>query len=164
MWVNDVYRQTSKSAGLDGQLQLSYFRSRDQTSHDAAGYAANALTCRPASAPESFPGFPVAWSRGLHVKATRNNASPLIISPEAFPPFHSTPSPPTLFPYSNMAKRFSAADVASHKTASDLWIIVDEDVYDLTTFQDEHPGGKKSRLAHVMPCAPQANACKFSSA
>ncbi|EOA81690.1 hypothetical protein ACJQWK_10696 [Exserohilum turcicum] len=42
-----------------------------------------------------------------------------------------------------MAKRFSAADVASHKTASDLWIIVDEDVYDLTTFQDEHPGGKK---------------------
>jgi hypothetical protein len=43
-----------------------------------------------------------------------------------------------------MSKRFSAADVASHKTASDLWIIVDEDVYDLTNFQDEHPGGKKS--------------------
>ncbi|RMZ72276.1 acyl- dehydrogenase [Pyrenophora seminiperda CCB06] len=34
-------------------------------------------------------------------------------------------------------------DVASHKTASDLWIIVDEDVYDLTNFQEEHPGGKK---------------------
>jgi cytochrome b involved in lipid metabolism len=43
-----------------------------------------------------------------------------------------------------MSKRFSAADVASHKTASDLWIIVDEDVYDLTNFQEEHPGGKKS--------------------
>lgn len=43
-----------------------------------------------------------------------------------------------------MAKRFSTADVASHKTASDLWIIVDEDVYDLTSFQDDHPGGKKS--------------------
>lgn len=42
-----------------------------------------------------------------------------------------------------MAKRFSTADVASHKTASDLWIIVDEDVYDLTSFQDDHPGGKK---------------------
>lgn len=42
-----------------------------------------------------------------------------------------------------MAKRFSTADVASHKTASDLWIIVDEDVYDLTNFQEEHPGGKK---------------------
>ena len=46
-----------------------------------------------------------------------------------------------------MSKRFSAADVASHKTASDLWIIVDEDVYDLTKFQDEHPGGKKSMSA-----------------
>lgn len=44
----------------------------------------------------------------------------------------------------NMSKRFSTADVASHKTASDLWIIVDEDVYDLTNFQEEHPGGKKS--------------------
>jgi len=43
-----------------------------------------------------------------------------------------------------MSKRFSAADVASHKTANDLYIIVDEDVYDLTNFQEEHPGGKKS--------------------
>lgn len=43
-----------------------------------------------------------------------------------------------------MSKRFSVADVASHKTSNDLYIIVDEDVYDLTNFQEEHPGGKKS--------------------
>lgn len=49
-----------------------------------------------------------------------------------------------------MSKRFSAADVASHKTASDLWIIVDEDVYDLTNFQEEHPGGKKSTSALLL--------------
>ncbi|KAH8702991.1 acyl-CoA dehydrogenase/oxidase [Phaeosphaeriaceae sp. PMI808] len=42
-----------------------------------------------------------------------------------------------------MSKRFSAAEVATHKTGNDLYIIVDEDVYDLTEFQDEHPGGKK---------------------
>jgi alkylation response protein AidB-like acyl-CoA dehydrogenase len=42
-----------------------------------------------------------------------------------------------------MAKRFSTADVASHNKGDNLWIIVDEDVYDLTKFQDEHPGGKK---------------------
>ncbi|KIW98921.1 uncharacterized protein Z519_00584 [Cladophialophora bantiana CBS 173.52] len=42
-----------------------------------------------------------------------------------------------------MSKRFSAADVASHNKANNLYIIVDEDVYDLTKFQDEHPGGKK---------------------
>jgi alkylation response protein AidB-like acyl-CoA dehydrogenase/predicted heme/steroid binding protein len=42
-----------------------------------------------------------------------------------------------------MSQRFSTADVAAHKTADDLYIIVDEDVYDLTKFADEHPGGKK---------------------
>ncbi|KAF2815113.1 acyl-CoA dehydrogenase NM domain-like protein [Mytilinidion resinicola] len=42
-----------------------------------------------------------------------------------------------------MSQRFSTADVASHNKTDSLWVIVDEDVYDLTKFQDEHPGGKK---------------------
>ncbi|KAI0529888.1 acyl-CoA dehydrogenase/oxidase [Xylaria digitata] len=42
-----------------------------------------------------------------------------------------------------MSKTFSKADVASHNKGDSLWIIVDEDVYDLTKFQDDHPGGKK---------------------
>ncbi|PHH79924.1 hypothetical protein CDD80_3376 [Ophiocordyceps camponoti-rufipedis] len=42
-----------------------------------------------------------------------------------------------------MSKIFSSADVASHNTPQDLYIIVDDDVYDLSKFQDEHPGGKK---------------------
>ena len=51
-----------------------------------------------------------------------------------------------------MAKTFSAADVAVHKTTDDLWIIVDDDVYDLTTFQTEHPGTPSS----TAPSAPIA--------
>jgi cytochrome b involved in lipid metabolism len=39
-----------------------------------------------------------------------------------------------------MSKTFSAADVASHSKPDSLYIIVDEDVYDVTQFQDEHPG------------------------
>ena len=39
-----------------------------------------------------------------------------------------------------MAKILSQAEVAAHDKPEDLWIIVDEDVYDLTKFQDEHPG------------------------
>ena len=39
-----------------------------------------------------------------------------------------------------MAQTLTKADVAAHNSATDLWIIVDEDIYDLTTFQDEHPG------------------------
>lgn len=39
-----------------------------------------------------------------------------------------------------MSKTFSQNDVSSHNKPGDLWIIVDEDVYDLTKFQDDHPG------------------------
>lgn len=42
-----------------------------------------------------------------------------------------------------MGKTFTTSDVASHNKPDNLYIIVDEDVYDLTKFQDEHPGGKK---------------------
>ncbi|KAK7525388.1 acyl-CoA dehydrogenase/oxidase [Phyllosticta citriasiana] len=42
-----------------------------------------------------------------------------------------------------MSGTFSKSDVEAHSKPNDLWIIVDEDVYDLTKFQDEHPGGKK---------------------
>jgi len=43
-----------------------------------------------------------------------------------------------------MSKSFTAADVGKHNKGDDLYIIVDQDVYDLTKFQDNHPGGKKS--------------------
>lgn len=39
-----------------------------------------------------------------------------------------------------MSKTFSTNDVSSHNKPDSLWIIVDEDVYDLTKFQDDHPG------------------------
>lgn len=42
-----------------------------------------------------------------------------------------------------MSKTFTQSDVASHNKSDSLWITVDGDVYDLTKFQDEHPGGKK---------------------
>jgi len=42
-----------------------------------------------------------------------------------------------------MSKTFTVDEVAGHKKPDDLYIIVDQDVYDLTKFQDEHPGGKK---------------------
>lgn len=45
-----------------------------------------------------------------------------------------------------MSKVFSQSDVAAHKKLDDLWIIVDEDIYDLTKFQTEHPGKPKLHL------------------
>lgn len=43
-----------------------------------------------------------------------------------------------------MAQTYATGDVAQHNKPDSLWIIVDEDVYDVTKFQEEHPGGKKS--------------------
>ncbi|CZS92929.1 hypothetical protein WAI453_000729 [Rhynchosporium graminicola] len=44
-----------------------------------------------------------------------------------------------------MSKSFSVADVAAHKSAEEggMYIIIDEGVYDVTGFVDEHPGGSK---------------------
>ncbi|EMR64065.1 hypothetical protein MGN70_007642 [Eutypa lata] len=43
-----------------------------------------------------------------------------------------------------MSKTFTAKDVAEHKDEKNgVWIIVDSDVYDVTNFLEEHPGGAK---------------------
>ncbi|CAK7270016.1 hypothetical protein SEPCBS119000_003868 [Sporothrix epigloea] len=42
-----------------------------------------------------------------------------------------------------MSQSFTQAEVASHNKPDSLYITVDGDVYDLTKFQDDHPGGKK---------------------
>lgn len=56
-----------------------------------------------------------------------------------------------------MSKTFSANDVASHKTPDSLWIIVDEDVYDLTKFQDDHPGKASESSAQSGQCSHGAS-------
>lgn len=43
-----------------------------------------------------------------------------------------------------MSATFTTADVGAHNKGTDMYIIIDGDVFDLTKFQDEHPGGKKS--------------------
>ncbi|KAI4137731.1 MAG: hypothetical protein LQ341_005010 [Variospora aurantia] len=53
----------------------------------------------------------------------------------------------SICPHIAMSKTFSKDAVAAHKKPDDLWIIVDDDVYDMTQFQTEHPvlqrvGGK----------------------
>lgn len=48
-----------------------------------------------------------------------------------------------------MSKVFSQSDVASHNKADDIWIIINNDVFDVTKFQDMHPGGKKGMMAFL---------------
>ena len=39
-----------------------------------------------------------------------------------------------------MSQKVSKEQVAAHTKSDSLWIVIDEDVYDVTKFQDEHPG------------------------
>ncbi|OAX83918.1 hypothetical protein ACJ72_01709 [Emergomyces africanus] len=41
------------------------------------------------------------------------------------------------------SKLFSKVDVSSHNKDGDMWIIIDQEVYDISKFQDKHPGGKQ---------------------
>ncbi len=45
-----------------------------------------------------------------------------------------------------MSRSFSPEEVARHNTAEDCWIIVNGQVFDVTRFLAEHPGGKKVLL------------------
>jgi cytochrome b involved in lipid metabolism len=36
----------------------------------------------------------------------------------------------------------TVAEVAKHSTAADCWMIIDNNIYDLTKYQNAHPGGK----------------------
>ncbi|PMD63181.1 cytochrome b5, partial [Hyaloscypha bicolor E] len=42
-----------------------------------------------------------------------------------------------------MSLAFSLAEVSSHNTTADLWIIINDEIYDVTDFQKTHPGGDK---------------------
>jgi len=39
---------------------------------------------------------------------------------------------------------YTKAQVATHDSQDDLWVIIDGKVYDLTDYVDEHPGGRES--------------------
>lgn len=40
-------------------------------------------------------------------------------------------------------KAFSADEIAKHNTATDLWIVYNGRVYDVSSYIDEHPGGEE---------------------
>ncbi|GAA5950115.1 hypothetical protein JCM3765_004201 [Sporobolomyces pararoseus] len=45
-----------------------------------------------------------------------------------------------------MSKAISATEVEKHKSADSAWVIIEGNVYDVTEFLEDHPGGKKVLL------------------
>lgn len=44
---------------------------------------------------------------------------------------------------------YTKADVAKHDTKDSGWLIINNDVYNVTKFYDDHPGGRDILLAHI---------------
>lgn len=43
----------------------------------------------------------------------------------------------------------SLEEVQSHETESDIWVIINQKIYDCTNFLNGHPGGKKAILIYA---------------
>lgn len=43
---------------------------------------------------------------------------------------------------------YTAAQVAPHSSINDCWMIIGKEVYDLTSFMDQHPGGAQAMLKY----------------
>lgn len=51
---------------------------------------------------------------------------------------------PTSEGQADASQTYTAADVAAHNTAADCWAIINDGVYDLTTWIPRHPGGERA--------------------
>ena len=51
-------------------------------------------------------------------------------------------------PQVQMARQISMSEVATHNTAESCWLVINGQVYDVTTFLDGHPGGGKVLVAY----------------
>jgi L-lactate dehydrogenase (cytochrome) len=45
-----------------------------------------------------------------------------------------------------MTRKVSTQEVSRHNKRDDTWIVVDGEVYDMTEFAPEHPGGPESEF------------------
>ncbi|KAM6548321.1 hypothetical protein CsatB_019997 [Cannabis sativa] len=47
----------------------------------------------------------------------------------------------------SLTKLFSMEEISQHNTKDDCWVVIDDKVYDLSSYLDEHPGGDDVVLA-----------------
>ncbi|MHB1952618.1 MAG: cytochrome b5-like heme/steroid binding domain-containing protein [Sulfobacillus sp.] len=58
-----------------------------------------------------------------------------------------------------MSAEFTLSEVAKHNQREDCWVVVNNEVYDMTKFLNEHPGGASA----IMKRAGTDASVKFNS-
>lgn len=64
-------------------------------------------------------------------------------TPKVTTPAPTKTVPKTTTPTSSTTKSYTKADVATHNTSSNCWTIVNGNVYNLTSYVTQHPGGQR---------------------
>ncbi|KAH7923397.1 Flavocytochrome c [Leucogyrophana mollusca] len=64
-------------------------------------------------------------------------------------PASTSASAPAQSSSSGAVKEFTAADVAKHNKKDDIWVIVNGQVLDVTSFLPDHPGGEKAIILYA---------------
>lgn len=54
------------------------------------------------------------------------------------------------------SKNYSIADVSKHDSGKDCWLVINNNVYDVSSFLSEHPGGGSLIIPHCGQDATQA--------
>jgi flavocytochrome c len=70
-------------------------------------------------------------------------------SQPATPPSTPTPSSSVPAASSSATTEYTTADVAKHNKKDDIWVIVNGQVLDVTSFLPDHPGGEKAILLYA---------------
>jgi cytochrome b involved in lipid metabolism len=52
-------------------------------------------------------------------------------------------------PPSSSGKTYTTDEVAKHNKKDDIWVVVDQQVLDVTNFLPDHPGGEKAILLYA---------------
>lgn len=63
-------------------------------------------------------------------------------------PATSTASSPASSNNTSASKTYSSSEVSAHNSTTDCWLIINNNVYDVTSFLAEHPGGASTIIPY----------------
>ena len=86
-------------------------------------------------------GSKKVWNKGIVIKPSTSPSAKASVTPSPSVSPSRTSSPTPTSTATNGVREFTLAQVSAHNSASSCWSAINGDVYDLTTWIGQHPGG-----------------------